>query len=63
MNATCNSASVSAAELRDAEWSTTADASGPILRRAAVGAIVTSARIEISFDPERGEYVLGLTES
>ncbi len=62
MNATCTNATVSAAELRDAEWSTTADAAGPILRRAAAGAVLPGGMVQISFDQERGEYVLGLTE-
>ena len=62
MNASCTIATVSAAELRDADWSTTNDAAGPILRRAIAGAVLSSPRVQISFDVDRGEYVLGLTE-
>ncbi len=50
-----------ASVLRNHEWSTSADASGPILRRAAAGALLSEDRVEISFDEVRGEYVLGLT--
>ncbi len=62
MNATCTIDTVSASELREGDWSTTADAAGPILRRAINGAVLSSPRVQISFDAERGEYVLGLTE-
>ena len=50
-----------ASVLRNVEWSNSTDASGPILRRAAHGAILHDARVEIGFDLVRGEYVLGLT--
>ena len=47
--------------LRNVEWSNSTDASGPILRRAAHGAVLHDTRVQIGFDRERGEYVLGLT--
>lgn len=50
-----------ASVLRNVEWSNSTDASGPILRRAAHGAILHDARVQIGFDLVRGEYVLGLT--
>ena len=50
---------ISAPQRRVVQRST--DASGPILRRAAHGAILHDARVEIGFDRARGEYVLGLT--
>lgn len=46
--------------LANTEWSTVADASGPILRRAATGALLQESRVELAFDAERGEYVLGI---
>lgn len=61
MNATAATTDT-ATGISEADWSTTADAAGPILRRAVSGAILSSSRIQISFDRERGEYVLGLTE-
>lgn len=45
---------------RNVEWSATSDVAGPILRRAALGAVLADNRIQIEFDPERGEYVLGI---
>lgn len=48
-----------AAALRNVEWSTVVDASGPILRRATMGAVVQEHRLELSYDWERGEYELG----
>lgn len=50
-----------ASVLRNVEWTSTADAAGPILRRAAHGAVLHDTRVQISFDHARGEYVLGLT--
>ena len=50
-----------AAVLRNAEWSTVADAAAPILRRATLGAVLQERRIELSYDWERGEYELGPT--
>jgi hypothetical protein len=61
MSNSCTTSTASV--LRNVEWSTVADASGPILRRAAHGAIMHESRIEISFDRARGEYVLGLTSA
>jgi hypothetical protein len=52
-------ATVTASALRNVEWSSVADASGPILRRAALGAILSDDRVEIAFDVERGTYELG----
>ncbi len=61
MSNSCTTATASV--LRNVEWSNSTDASGPILRRAAHGAILHDARVQIGFDRERGEYVLGLTST
>jgi len=45
--------------LMNAEWSNVADAAAPILRRAALAAVVQERRLELSYDWERGEYELG----
>lgn len=50
-----------ASVLHNVEWSTVTDAAGPILRRAAHGAILHDNRVQIRYDRERDEYVLGLT--
>lgn len=47
--------------LRNVEWTNVADASGPILRRAALGAVVQEARLELGYDWDRGEYELHST--
>jgi hypothetical protein len=59
MSNSCTTSTASV--LRNVAWSTVADASGPILRRAAHGAVLHDARVQLGFDRERGEYVLGLT--
>lgn len=51
------------AVLRTTEWSNAADASGPILRRAAAGALLRDDRIQVAYDHHRGEYVLGISSS
>lgn len=51
-------ASPAATALRNVEWSTVEDASGPILRRATLGAVLTDDRVQIAFDVERGTYEL-----
>ncbi|MDQ2678278.1 MAG: hypothetical protein M3Y51_05995 [Actinomycetota bacterium] len=56
-----NEFETTAAVLRNAEWSTVADAAAPILRRATLGAVLQERRIELSYDWERGEYELGPT--
>ena len=52
---------ITAEALKNAEWSTVADAAAPILRRATLGAVLQDRRIELSYDWERGEYELGPT--
>lgn len=46
--------------LRNVEWTSVADASGPILRKAAHGALLQDSRLELCFDRTRGEYQLGI---
>jgi hypothetical protein len=59
MSNSCTTSTASV--LRNVEWSSTTDVAGPILRRAAHGAVLHDTRVQIGFDHDRGEYVLGLT--
>ncbi|NLE18709.1 MAG: hypothetical protein GX632_09265 [Propioniciclava sp.] len=47
--------------LEHVEWKVTADASAPILRKAAEAAVLQDSRLTIRFDRERGEWELGIT--
>jgi hypothetical protein len=49
--------------LRNVGWTTVADASGPILRRAAQGAVMSDRRVQIAFNVDLGTYELALTSS
>ncbi len=46
--------------LEHVEWKITADASAPILRRAAEAAVLQDSRLNLHFDRERGEYQLAI---
>jgi hypothetical protein len=49
-----------ASVLRHVGWTSVADASAPILRKAAHAALLQDHRLEIHFDDRRGEYHLGI---
>lgn len=59
----CGTLTTPPSVLRNVEWSNVEDASGPILRRAVSGAILRDDRIEIAFDADKGDYVLGISSS
>lgn len=63
MNMSNTGTTLSTPALRNVEWTTVADASGPILRRAAMGAVMSDRRVQIAFNVDRGTYELALTGS
>jgi len=56
----CGTTTTDRSVLEHVEWKVTADASGPILRKAAQGALLQDSRLTLRFDRERGEYQLGI---
>lgn len=44
--------------LHRVRWTTVTDAAGPILRRAAQGAVLCETRVEVGFDDRTGQYQL-----
>ncbi len=55
---TCENSELSV--LRNVEWTSVADASAPILRKAAAAAVLHDSRLELRYDVTTGAYDLGI---